>query len=140
MKLKSRIRVTIIVLFTFFILGLPLDILYVLNNGNPYTKFLVNKYVPKYLEGNGIKDEDLITGHYVEPSYLINKAVYHGHYEVIFKDEPQTSYYYGVIRKGKNVIQFCEKDVDLPDGSTETSTEKLKHGEKNCLFSFDNRF
>lgn len=136
---KDKIRLSILILIVFLMIGIPFSVLYVLNNGNPYTKYLVEKYVPDYLKQKGYSDSEIKLRQYVEPNYLINQEVYHGHYEVIFIDEPNTTYYYGVTKKEKKVIQFCEKDVISKDGVTDTATEPLKHSEENCLHSLENR-
>jgi hypothetical protein len=76
---------------------------------------------------------------YVEPKYTINRDFYHGHYMVIFKDEPNIRYYYGLTKKGKQVKQFCEKDQVLEDGGIELIKKKTKYSEKNCINFLDNR-
>ncbi|MGE7947633.1 DUF3139 domain-containing protein [Lysinibacillus sp. NPDC093688] len=116
---KKKIYITISILIAIIVIAIPMGFIYVLNNGNPYTKYIANKYVPEYLEEKGYTDEKIEKSHYVEPKYLINKDFYHGHYMVIFKDEPNTTYYYGITKKGKQVQQFCEKDILSPDGVTD---------------------
>ncbi len=58
---------------------------------------------------------------------------------VIFKDEPNTTYYYGITKKGKQVQQFCEKDRLSLDGVTEIFEGETKYSEKECKNSLDNR-
>lgn len=89
----------------------PFGFFYVLNNGNPFTNYIADKNVPKYLEEKGYTENDIKESHYVEPKHIINKDFYHGHYMVIFKDEPDMTYYYGITKKGKQVKQFCENEV-----------------------------
>ena len=113
--------------------------IYVLNNGNPYTKYWVNKKMPTYLEEQGYKDSDIEVSHFVEPKHIINKDFYHGHYMVIFKDEPNMTYYYGITKKGKRVKQFCEKDNLLPNGVTDIFEGETKHSEEKCVKSLENR-
>lgn len=110
----------------------PVVFVYVLNNGNPYTKYLANKHVPLYLEEKGYREVDIEDAHYVEPKHVINREFYQGHYMVIFKDEPNVTYYYGINKKEKLVKQFCEKDILSSDGVTDLSEEKTKHSEKDC--------
>ncbi|MGE7943977.1 DUF3139 domain-containing protein [Lysinibacillus xylanilyticus] len=38
---------------------MPIGFIYVLNNGNPYTKYIANKYVPKYLEEQRYTDDKI---------------------------------------------------------------------------------
>ncbi|WP_432760152.1 DUF3139 domain-containing protein [Lysinibacillus zambalensis] len=130
---------TISILITVIVIAIPTGFIYVLSNGNPYAKYIANKYVPEYLEEKGYTDEIIEKSHYVEPKYLINKDFYHGHYMVIFKDEPNTTYYYGITKNGKQVQQFCEKDVLSAEGVTDLFKGETKHSEKECKYSFDNR-
>lgn len=110
-----------------------------LNNGNPYTKYLANKNVPVYLEEQGYKESDIEKSHFVEPKHIINKDFYHGHYMVVFKDEPDVTYYYGITKKGKQVKQFCEKDKLLSNGVTDIFEGETKHSEEKCVNSLENR-
>ncbi|MEW9676082.1 DUF3139 domain-containing protein [Lentibacillus sp. L22] len=114
------------------VIATPFVFIYLLNNGNPYTKYLANKNVPVYLEEQGYTENDIEESHYVEPKHGINSDFYHGHYMVIFKDEPEVTYYYGITKKGKQVKQFCEKDILSSDGITDTIEENTKHSEKDC--------
>lgn len=136
---KSKIVITVMTIFVIAVIALPIGFIYLLNNGNPYTKYIANKYVPVYLEEKGYADGEIKESHYVQPKHLINKDVYHGHYMVIFTDEPNTTYYYGITKKGKQVKQFCEKDVVLSDGATHIVNTKTKYSEKNCVNSLENR-
>lgn len=110
----------------------PIVAIYFLNNGNPYTKYLANKNVPVYLEEQGYTENDIVESHYVEPKHVINNDFYQGHYMVIFKDEPEVTYYYGITKKGKTVKQFCEKDILYSGGIIDTTTKNTKHSEKDC--------
>ncbi|RHW41164.1 DUF3139 domain-containing protein [Neobacillus notoginsengisoli] len=137
--MNRKVTFTIIVITVLIIISIPAGFLYVLNNGNPYTKLITSHYVPSYLEEKGYTEKDILDSHFVEPKHLINQDVYHGHYMVIFKDEPTTTYYYGVTKRGKKVVQFCEKDVQLSDGTMNISTERTMHSEEECLQSLENR-
>lgn len=136
---KKKILIITSTLIAVIVFALPIGFIYVLNNGNPYTKYIANKYVPEYLEEKGYIDEEIEESHFVEPKHLINKDFYHGHYMVIFKDEPNTTYYYGITKKGKQVQQFCEKDRLSLDGVTEIFEGETKYSEKECKNSLDNR-
>ena len=129
--MKKRLWITIILSLVLTI-AIPYIFIYYLNNGNPYTKYLANRNVPTHLEKQGYTDSDLEASHYVEAKHTINSDYYHGHYMVIFKDEPEVTYYYGVAKKGKAVKQFCEKDILSSDGVTDTSEKKTKHSEEDC--------
>ena len=120
----------------FIIVSVPIGFFYVLSNGNPYTNYIADKKVPKYLEEKGYTVNDIEESHYVEPKHTINKDFYHGHYMVIFKDEPAVTYYYGITKKGKQVKQFCEKDT-IPFYSIAES--ETKHSEVKCINSLNNR-
>lgn len=137
--MKKKWKYLILTIVVLIVVGIPSGFIYVLNNGNPYTKHLNNKYVPAHLAEQGIKKDELKIASYGEPSYLINEDYYHGHYMVIFKDEPNTTYYYGVKKKEKDVVQFCEKDVLGKDGVTDDTEKKTKHSEESCDYAFKNR-
>lgn len=124
------------------LVSIPFVMIYLLNNGNPYHNYLVNKYVPAHLEQLGYTDEDIVEQHIIAPKSAANHSVYHPRYMVIFKDEPQLEYLYGLTKKEKNVVQFCEKIkvVDKNGGRYEDMTiEKTNHSESECLGYYDNR-
>lgn len=107
---------------------------FILNNGNPYEKYIVNKKVPAHLQKMGYTDADIIEQSYIQPKHTINNSVYHSHYKVVFKDEPHLEYFYGVTKKDKKVVQFCEKDTVIADHTYgEMTTEKTIHSENECL-------
>lgn len=135
-KKENAFSIPLIILFLIALLSAPFIVLYVLNNGNPYERYLVNKHVPKHLEDLGYEEEDFVQQNFVTPNYTINKSVYQGHYLVIFKDEPELKYLYGVTKWGKKVVQFCEKETF----TIEEVTEKTKHSEDKCIGYLDNRW
>ena len=135
---RNRLSALITIIIILAVFAIPAVFLYVLNNGNPYTKYTVNQHVPEYLKKKGIPQEMIKKSHYIEPKYLINRDFYHGHYMVIFKDEPDITYYYGVTKKGKQVEQFCEKDKVSSD-VTKIVEHHTQHTEKECTGMFDNR-
>ena len=100
--------------------------IYLLNNGNPYHNYLVNKYVPAHLEQLGYTDEDIVEQHIIAPKSAANHSVYHPRYMVIFKDEPQLEYLYGLTKKKKNVVQFCEK-IKVVDKNGGRSGRPARH-------------
>lgn len=134
-------RISIIVIGIF--VWVPLVGFYLLNFGNPIHKFVANRYVPEYLKKQVYEDDDISESHYVEPKHRVNKDYYHGHYTVVFKDEPYMYYYYGVSKKSKEVVQFCERDWQgATDGNIIDFYEKnntSKHLEEDCVNLLDNR-
>jgi hypothetical protein len=121
-------------------IGIPNAFLYVLSNGNPINKYYVEKHIPAHLSEMGYSQRDIDLQGYIEPKYLINKDVYHGHYRVVFKDEPNLEYLYGKKKNGKEVVQFCEKETRIGDHSYgDMTAEKTNHSEENCLGYFENR-
>lgn len=121
------------------VIGVPAAFMYVLNNGNPYYKFVVNQTIPSYIEEQGYSQEDIQSAGYYEPNYIVNKDYLHGHYEVVFKDEPNLIYFYGVKKWSHDVHQFCEKDEVLPGGAIDINQKKTKHTENDCVSYLDNR-
>ncbi|NYF26136.1 DUF3139 domain-containing protein [Sporosarcina sp. JAI121] len=126
-------------LIILIIVAIPFGFFYLLNNGNPYTNYIADKKVPVYLEEKGYTENDVEESHYVEPKHIINNDFYQGHYMVIFQDESNVTYYYGIRKKGKQVKQFCEKEVLSSDGVTDIVEIETKYSEKNCVNSLDNR-
>lgn len=136
MKKSLWITISIILIL---VIATPFVLIYLLNNGNPYTKFLANKNVPAYLEEQGYTESDIEESHYVEPKHGTNRDFYQGQYMVIFKDEPDVTYYYGITKKDKQVKQFCEKDKLLPNGVTDLFEGETLHSEETCIYSLKNR-
>ncbi|MFC0561525.1 DUF3139 domain-containing protein [Halalkalibacter alkalisediminis] len=142
MGLFTNKKLFIIILSIIFIgiVLVPIVTIYFLNNGNPYEKYIVNKYIPAHLEKSGYTDDDIIKQSYIQPKHGINNSVYHGHYMVVFKDEPQLEYLYGVKKRGKKVVQFCEKKTLIAENTyQDMTTEKTNHSEKECIGYLDNR-
>lgn len=134
MKNKKRL-VIVSNLVIFIILALPFGFFYVLNNGNPLTKYIADKKVPVYLMEKGYSMDDLKESHYVEPKHTINRKFYHGRYMVVFNDEPAITYYYGITKIRHKVKQFCEKDKISSIGIADTINDETKHSEKDCTNS-----
>ncbi|MFJ5625510.1 DUF3139 domain-containing protein [Peribacillus loiseleuriae] len=133
--LRIILGVILIGIFSFYFVTI-----YLLNNGNPYHNYLVNKHIPAHLEQLGYTDEDIVEQHMIAPKHGVNHSVYHEHYMVIFKDEPQLEYLYGVTKKGKNVVQFCEKETLIAKNTYGyMTTEKTNHSESECIGYLDNR-
>jgi hypothetical protein len=137
---NKKFIITILSIIFIGIMSVPFATLYILNNGNPYEKHIVNKYIPAHLEKMGYTDDDIIKQSYIQPKHGINHSVYHGHYMVVFQDEPQFEYLYGVTKKGKNVVQFCEKETLITENTYgEMTTEKTNHSESECIGYLENR-
>ncbi|WP_042348542.1 DUF3139 domain-containing protein [Bacillus massiliigorillae] len=136
MKPKTDRRLAVFFLIMFLLITLsiflfPVGVIYLLNNGNPYTNHLFNKDLPPYLEQQGYNDEDILKQNIVEGEG--KKDYYYADYRVIFKDEPNVSYYYGIKKRGKSVTQFCEKDTQVGGIYTTRITEHTKHSEEKCV-------
>ncbi|WP_043932557.1 DUF3139 domain-containing protein [Bacillus sp. EB01] len=138
--LKKTIIVGIVT--GFFVLA-PLAGFYILNYVNPIYEYIAKRYVPEYLNKQGYGDVEISDAHYIEPKHRINNDYYHGHYSVVFKDEPFMYYYYGVSKKGKKVVQFCERHWDGPTNHSMIDyfdkNNPSKHLEEDCVNSLDNR-
>ncbi|WP_102028940.1 DUF3139 domain-containing protein [Salirhabdus sp. Marseille-P4669] len=139
MNKREKISLIISLMVIIIIVAIPVYFIYSLNNGNPLHKYITNKYIPPYLEEKGYTDTDFQEIGYVQPKHTINNDFYHGHYMVVFKDEPDTTYYYGVTKKGKEVHQFCEKDRETSDGVNYSIETGSKHSEETCINSLENR-
>lgn len=107
----------------------PFAVIYLMNNGNPYERYLLDKYIPPHLEKMGYTDQEILDAHYAEEKDSNNAEYYHGNYMVKFKEEPNVTYYYGLSKKGKHVVQFCERD----DETTHTINGPSIHSESLCV-------
>jgi hypothetical protein len=127
------------------LISTPFVILYLLNNGNPYTRYWTEKQVPAHLAEQGYTDNDYLEAHWVLPKYRINKDIYTDGFVVRFKDEPNVIYTYGVKRHGKEVVQYCEKEIGEAESNDALQTAKsvvqssAKHSESTCIDSMANR-
>ncbi len=119
----------------------PFVVIYLLNNGNPYTRYWTEKQVPAHLEAQGYTKGDLLEDHWVLPNYRINNDIYTDGYMVRFKDEPTVTYTYGVKRHGKNIVQYCEKEIEATDiqDSFLISSGPTEHSESTCINHLENR-
>lgn len=131
--MKKFLLILLAIIGTIF-LGVS-SFLYVLSNGNPITEFIAESTVPSYLQELGYTNEDIQSEKYTVPKHSVNLDYYHGHYEVTFKDEPKTIYYYGVKKWSHDVVQFCETDsthsIDF--------AQKNSHKEESCVSMLENR-
>ncbi|MFJ6414201.1 DUF3139 domain-containing protein [Terribacillus saccharophilus] len=117
----------------------PFVVIYLLNNGNPYTRYWTEKQVPAHLESQGYTKGDLLEDHWVLPNYRINNDIYTDGYMVRFKDEPTVTYTYGVKRHGKNVVQYCEIEATDIQDSFLISSGPTEHSESTCINHLENR-
>jgi hypothetical protein len=132
-KLKKLLLFSII-LTTLIIIIWPFAIIYLLNNGNPYTKYLANKHIPIYFEEKGYTKEDILEKRYVEDNKgVFNEDFYRGHFMVIYKDEPNVKYFYGLTKDGKHVKQFCEKVKFIEHRWTSVDDINTKHSDPHCV-------
>lgn len=83
-------KIILSMIFLLFIISAPFVFIYILNNGNPYEAYLVNKHVPRHLESLGYEEDDLVVQSFIVPKHTINKSVYHGHYNIDINDVIQT--------------------------------------------------
>lgn len=127
--------------FIFVLLLIPVGGFYVLNYGNPILKYMPNKYVPEYLQKRGYSKDELAQAISIDPNTSINRDYHQGQYMVRFTDDPHMTYYYGVSKKGKKVVQFCERDWSGPYNGIEyyDGNNKSKHSETTCVNAYDNK-
>ncbi|QXE02836.1 DUF3139 domain-containing protein [Terribacillus sp. DMT04] len=127
------------------LISTPFVILYLMNNGNPYTRFWTEKQVPAHLAEQGYTEDDYLEAYWVLPNYRINKDIYTDGFVVRFKDEPNVVYTYGVKRHGKEVVQYCEKEIGEAESDDALQIVKsmdepsAKHSESTCIDSMGNR-
>lgn len=121
------ISITLLVVFS-----VPFLFILRLNYGNPYEQYLLEKHVPTYLEQMGYEQKDIAKQHTSEPKGSSNQDYLHTQYAVIFKNEAGVTYYYGLKKKGKTVVQFCERNSYMPIDNEQLT----KHSEDTCV-SYD---
>lgn len=126
-------RLFLIFAVVLFISSLSSLYLLVIIKGNPYTKLLVQYHMNKHMDRNEITKDMLIPDNsgYLEPKQVIHKDYYQGLYQLEFKDEPQITYYYGLHKEDKTIIQFCKENplVVRP-------FKKAKHSEEICANAY----
>lgn len=122
-------------------ISLPFTVIYLLNTGNPYTRYWTEKQVPAHHEAQGYSEADLLEAHWSLPKHRINNDIYTDGYMVRFKDEPTVTYTYGVKPHGKNVVQYCEKETEAIDSNPflTTTLDSTKHSENTCIDHWANR-
>lgn len=136
MKLSKKLKRIILAVIVFFmlIIAAPFFLIFLLNFGNPYEEYFINKYVPVYLENRGYTEKQIIEQHDINQNTSSNKDYFHTQYMVKFKDEPDIEYYYGVRKTNKEVTQFCERYSDV----YRDIKQPTKHSEENCVKYYDN--
>ncbi|MBT2690210.1 DUF3139 domain-containing protein [Bacillus sp. ISL-47] len=118
------------------LLSSPLIVLSILNHGNPLMNKWITHDVKNHLTEMAYEKSDIQKEQYVIPKMVINHDFYQTHYGVIFKDEPQLTYYYGKKKWFGEVVQFCEKDNASTYDLTAKTTE---HSEESCEYMLENR-
>lgn len=114
-------------------IAMAFALLYLLNNGNPYENYWVDREVPEHFEQMGFEEEGFVYSIRVIPKHHVNNEYYQPQFIVLFKDEPTIEYRYGVKKWGKDVVQFCEKGVlEEPNVYLDETTEKTLHSEDEC--------
>ncbi len=88
----------------------------------------------KHLAELGYQEKDYKENHVIEPKTVINKDYFLTQYMVVFKDDPDVTYYYGKNKKTGKIVQFCEKDE-----LSVTNDGKTKYNEPHCDFGLKNR-
>ncbi|MFE6167491.1 DUF3139 domain-containing protein [Viridibacillus arvi] len=118
-----------------FISSLSFLLIYIIKNGNPYTMLLVQYHMKKHMEGNDITEDMLVPDKsgYIEPKQVVHKDYYRGLFQLRFKDEPQITYYYGLHKENKAIIQFCKENPLVV-----RSFKKAKHSEEVCANAYNN--
>lgn len=128
----KKVVVSILVVLAVLV-AVPAAFLYYLNNGNPYEYYWVDREVPKHFEDMGFKNEDFVYARSVTAKQEINDDYYQTHYIVMFKDEPTIEYQYGVKKRGKDVVQFCEKSImHAPNHYLDQTKDETLHSEDSC--------
>jgi hypothetical protein len=120
-------------------LSIPFGFLYLLNHGNPIMNYWIEHEVKNHLEHMGYKKEEIAEQYVAIPKDVINKDYYQTHYVVVFKDEPNITYYYGKKKPNGEIVQFCEKDKIVEGVSEEITSNKTKHSENSCVSIYANR-
>lgn len=132
---KNKPAILLISLVILILIAVPIAGLFIISDGHPYDMYMVNKAAAAHLENNGYTKDDILEAHYVHGSNLEEEDYYAGQYMVVFNDEPDITYYYGVSKENHHVAQIAEKDCTLEDGTLKTTTNTTKHTEDHCITS-----
>ena len=128
-KMKDNFGLIFIIFVIVLVLSVPFATLYIMSEGHIYSMYIVRKEASEHLKNIGYTNEDIIEARYVVSDSMSNNEYYAGCYSVIFKNEPEITYYYGVAKENKQVCQFAEKDEKLNDGSYISNFGKCLHSE-----------
>lgn len=131
---KKAIQIVFTGAIVLFIIFLLME-----NTENPYTRHLATTFVPIYLEAKGYLQSDIAEAGYAEPQGAGQSGFYPGQYRVVFKDEPQTIYYYGITKRTKEVRQFCAKKKLLENHTEQIIDQTTRNSEVNCVTVSENR-
>ena len=134
-KEKNKPALFLIFLVIFILVSVPIAGIFIISDGHPYEMYVIKKAAVAHLESNGYTEDDFYEAHYVQGSNIKNNDYYEGQYMVVFQDEPNITYYYGVSRKNRHVTQIAAKDCTLQDGTIRTTTQTTKHTEAHCIYS-----
>ncbi|RDI39931.1 DUF3139 domain-containing protein [Falsibacillus pallidus] len=136
--MKKLIILSIFVSFL-SIASAPFIFIYILNHGNPIMNHVIGKEGKEYLKAGGYSNKDILK-QAAYPNYQsINRNYFNTIYQVVFKDEPEMTYYYGKEKYFGDIVQFCEKDTKEGGIYTKTITTKTEHSEASCISMNENR-
>ena len=71
--MKKKLMWSALILIVLIIVAVPVAFFYVLSNGNPYTNYIADKKIPKYLEEKGYTVNDIEESHYVSRNIQLIK-------------------------------------------------------------------
>jgi len=132
---KRNPAIFIIGLVIMIILLVPISWVYIISDGHPYSMFLINKTATAHLEDRGYSKDDMFESHYVHENNMGNNNYCKGQYMVVFQDELDVVYYYGVTKDNHEVVQLAEKEITLENEEIEFTSKHTKHTEEHCVES-----
>ncbi|MDU0071200.1 MULTISPECIES: DUF3139 domain-containing protein [Bacillus] len=88
----KRLNVILGLISAVLLIG-PYAIFYVLDHGNPIMNAWVRSDAEKHLSEIGYQEKDYKENHVIELKTVINKDYFLTQYMVVFKDEPDMTYY-----------------------------------------------
>ncbi|CAG9611347.1 hypothetical protein BACCIP111899_00519 [Bacillus rhizoplanae] len=109
---------------------------YVAFNGNPISKYVMERDTRLYLEKKGYKKDEILS---IESTYNMKRntdCIEGTITKVVFKDEQNVTYIYVKHRKDNRILQHCEyynHDTGTWEVWEVEFNSKRKHMERTCI-------
>ncbi|WP_096440118.1 DUF3139 domain-containing protein [Alteribacter populi] len=126
-KPSAKFTVFLVILF----LLLPIVIIYVSNQGNPFINNKVEQAVVSHLKDRGFSDSDIKDLQVVRSGTDNIDGAYRSRMKVVFNDEPNVEYTF-IKLDGGVVMQLCKVKTQGENNTVEPSSIEHQHLNEDC--------